>query len=82
MHIAGEEDPAFSIALQLQTMGIANKANRCSAGIGIWTNSRGVFFRSYPSQGGAPCVAAIFPGEHEYPGPDLIVKFFKEQVKK
>ena len=38
----------------------------------------------YPSKDGAPVVAFIHGGDHKYPteGPELIVKFFKDQVKK
>jgi len=81
LHIAGENDPLVKYAWQKATIEALVKLNGCSAGR-AW--EKDVNCTIYPSATGNPVVTAIHPGDHSYPkqAPAVIVKFFKEQVKK
>ncbi|MFZ4764796.1 MAG: alpha/beta hydrolase family esterase [Roseimicrobium sp.] len=80
LHIAGEADPLVKYAWQQLMMEALRKLNQCAEGQawGLDTNCT-----LYPSKLGAPVITAIHPGTHKYPeqAPEVIVKFFKSQVK-
>ena len=79
MHLAGEKDELVKFAWQEQTIVELKKLNQCGEG-GPWATHCTL----YPSPLGAPIVTMIHPGTHAFPrtAPALIVKFFKEQVKR
>jgi polyhydroxybutyrate depolymerase len=78
LHFAGEADPLVKFAWQKQTIDALLKLNQCGEG-----QPWGKFCTLYPSKVGAPVVAFIHPGKHEFhqDEPAAIVKFFKEQTK-
>jgi polyhydroxybutyrate depolymerase len=80
LHIAGENDPLVKYAWQTAMIEALRKLNQCEAGK-PWELDANCTF--YPSKIGAPLVTAIHPGDHKYPeqAPEVIVKFFKSQVK-
>jgi polyhydroxybutyrate depolymerase len=84
MHIAGEMDEIVPLAAQTKAMEAIRKLNHCDDTGKPWANSGKLIGTLYPSDKGAPFVAVLHPGGHPYPpeAAELIVKFFKEQVKK
>jgi len=79
MHIAGEQDTLVPFAFQKRAMAEVRKINGCEAEGKEWAKGCTL----YKSKGGTPFVSMICPGDHTFPAeaPELIVKFFKEQVK-
>ncbi len=80
MHLAGRQNPLVKFAWQELTMQRVRKINRCQEGSKTWAQNGTL----YPSETGAPFVSYIHDGTHKYPaeGPALIVRFFKEHVKR
>jgi polyhydroxybutyrate depolymerase len=78
LHVAGEKDSLVKFEWQRQTMDVLRRINQCGDGE-PWEPECTL----YPSKIGAPVVAFIHPGGHEFPAkaPGLIVKFFKQQAK-
>lgn len=76
LHIAGENDPLVKFAWQQRTMDAVRRLNQCGEGQ-PWDKSCTL----YPSKAGAPVVAFIHSGGHQFPAdaPAAIVKFFKAQ---
>lgn len=84
LHVAGEKDDIVPFEAQKRTMDAARKVNGCDPEGKPWATAGKLVGTIYPSKGGTPFVAVIHPGTHQYPdeAPELIVKFFKEQVRK
>jgi polyhydroxybutyrate depolymerase len=80
IHFAGEADPLVKFEWQQKTIDAVLKLNECGAAQ-PWGDLK--FCKLYSSKLGAPVVAFIHPGNHQFhPGsPAAIVKFFKEQAK-
>ncbi len=80
MHLAGRNDALVKFEWQERTMQRVREINQCSADGEPW----GKIGTLYPSENGAPFLAMSHEGTHKYPdkAPELIVKFFKEHVKK
>lgn len=76
MHIAGENDRLVKFAWQQRAMQRVRQINRCAAEGKPWADDCTL----YPSDDGAPLVAYIHAGTHQYPrsAPPLIVRFFQE----
>lgn len=81
MHLAGEKDPLVKYEWQKLTMDALRKLNGTTEGK-AWELDKDCTV--YPSATGTPVITAIHPGGHEYPkrAPEVIIKFFKSQVKK
>ncbi len=81
LHIAGEKDPLVKFAWQKAMIDALLRLNQCSAGV-AWEKDPNCTF--YASASGNPVITAIHPGDHSYPkqAPAVIVKFFKDQVRK
>jgi len=78
-HLAGENDPLVKFEWQKATIDAVRKLNECGDGK-PWEKDCTL----YESKIGAPVVAYIHPGRHNFP-PDaagVIVKFFKEHALK
>ena len=80
LHIAGESDPLVKYEWQKATIKAVRVLNGCGEGE-AWELDP--LCTIYPSVNGNPVVTAIHPGNHSFPrqAPDVIVKFFKSQVK-
>ncbi|HOK05269.1 MAG TPA: prolyl oligopeptidase family serine peptidase [Victivallales bacterium] len=78
MHIAGENDQLVKFEWQKQTIDMLLKLNNCSEGK-PWNEHCTI----YPSKTGTPVVIYLHQKGHSLPSDarELIVKFFKEQVK-
>jgi polyhydroxybutyrate depolymerase len=80
IHAASEKDPLVTFAMQQRTLERVKKLDGCEDKGEEW--ARGCL--RYPSKSGTPVVIYLHDEGHKYPEatPALIVKFFKEQVKK
>ncbi len=80
LHVAGRKDPLVRFAWQELTMAAVRTLNGCEEKGKEWAE-RCVL---YPSAKDAPVVTFIHDGDHAYPkeAPALIVRFFREQVRK
>lgn len=78
MHIAGTRDPLVKYAWQEMSMAKVKQINQCEAEGRPWAKDCTL----YASKVGAPFVAFIHQGTHNFPNeaPALIAKFFKEQA--
>ena len=78
LHLAGEKDSLVKFEWQQQTIDVLRRINQCGDGE-PWEPGCTL----YPSKIGAPVVAFIHPGVHEFPAkaPAIIVKFFKQHAK-
>jgi polyhydroxybutyrate depolymerase len=58
------------------------KRNGCDESGKSWAKSGALVGTLYPSKTGTPFVSLIYPGPHSLPdkAPELIVRYFKEQV--
>ncbi len=76
MVLGGKSDPLVKFAWQELTMNAVRKVNGCAATGEPWDKQCTI----YPSKGGTPLVAFVFPGGHQFnpAAPALIMKFFKE----
>lgn len=84
IHVAGENDPLVKFAWQQATFAAVRRFNGC-ADEGKPYAKEGVLEATlFTSTRGAPLVAAIHQGGHEYPkgSSELIVRFFKENPRK
>jgi polyhydroxybutyrate depolymerase len=79
-HAASEKDPLVTFAMQQRTLDRVKKLNNCDDKPEDWAKG----CQLYKSQSGTPVVIFLHDEGHKYPEgvPALIVKFFKEQVKK
>jgi polyhydroxybutyrate depolymerase len=79
-HAASEQDPLVTFAMQTRTLDRVKKLNGCSEKGEDWAKGCTL----YPSNNGSPVVIFLHGEGHKYPAetPGLIVKFFKEQVRK
>jgi len=75
LHLAGENDPLVKFEWQKATVDSVRKLNQCGEGR-PWEQDCTL----YESKIGAPVVAYIHPGKHNFPpqAADVIVKFFKD----
>jgi len=80
LHLAGEKDPLVKFEWQMRAVAALRAFNGCDEQGKDWDMGCTL----YPSSKDAPVVTFIHPGTHQYPaeGPALIVKFFKEHVRK
>jgi polyhydroxybutyrate depolymerase len=80
LHLAGEKDPLVKFEMQMRAVAVIRAFNGCEDQGKEWDKGCTL----YPSSKDAPVVTFIHPGTHTYPseGPALIVKFFKEHVRK
>lgn len=76
MHLAGRNDQLVKFAWQERTMQTVKRINGCRGDGVAWAPNATLF----PSDRGAPFVAFIHDGGHQYPreAPELIVRFFQE----
>lgn len=79
-HATSEKDPLVTFAMQSRTLDRVKQLNGCNDKGEEWAKG----CTSYPSKKGSPVVIYLHDEGHKYPEatPALIVKFFKEQVKK
>ncbi len=79
LHLAGQKDPLVKFDWQMQGLVQAKARNGCEETGKEWAPGCTV----YASSKQAPVVTFIHPGDHAYPkeGPELVVKFFREQVR-
>ncbi|MCC6797668.1 MAG: prolyl oligopeptidase family serine peptidase [Candidatus Hydrogenedentes bacterium] len=84
LHVAGEKDELVRYSWQQSTMNEVRKINQCEATGKPWENAGPLVGTIYPSPIGAPFVTLIHSGSHKFPeqAPALIVKFFKDKVRK
>lgn len=84
LHLAGEKDPIAPFEAQQRTMEECRRRLGCEAEGREWANAGPLAGTLYPSPTGAPFVSLIHPGGHEFPAeaPGLIVRFFKEHVRR
>lgn len=84
LHITGEADETVKFANQEQSIAAVRKYNECETAGKPWAKSGKLVGTKYVGKDGADVVAVIHPGTHKYPeeAPELIVKFFREHVKK
>jgi polyhydroxybutyrate depolymerase len=80
LHVAGENDPLVKFAWQKLMIDKVRQINQCGESQ-PWELDKTCTL--YPSKVGAPVITAIHPGTHNYPkeAPEVIVKFFKSQMK-
>lgn len=80
LQVAGENDPLVKFAWQQAQITALIALNQCGASQ-PWELDKNCSY--YPSKIGCPVITAIHPGTHTYPkeAPEVIVKFFKSQVK-
>ncbi len=80
LHVAGEKDPLVKFETQMRAITAVRALNGCEDQGKDWDKGCTL----YPSSKDAPVVTFIHPGTHAYPkeAPALIVKFFKEHVRK
>lgn len=78
MHFAGEADPLVKFAWQKATIDRLRELNQCGEG-----QPYAELTTQYPSKIGAPVVAFVHPGGHQFVSaePALMVRFFKEHAK-
>ena len=78
IHIAGQTDPLVKFEWQQRTMEVVRRNNGC-VGKGV---ERDKFCTEYASPKGAPFVAFVHGGGHEFPteAPAAMVRFFKGQA--
>jgi polyhydroxybutyrate depolymerase len=79
-HIAGESDPLVKMTLQQRTIDAVKKLNQCESDGKDWAKH----CKRYESKSGAPLITYIHAGDHKFAQESvpLIVKFFKEHVRK
>jgi len=79
-HSASEKDPIVAYAMQKRTIDRVKKLDGCDDKGKEWAKG----CTQYSSKNGPPVVVHLHDEGHKYPEgvPELIVKFFKEQVKK
>ena len=79
-HAAGEKDPLVKFEWQQRAVASVRAFNGCEEQGKEWDKGCTI----YSSSKDAPVVTFIHPGTHAYPAeaPALIVKFFKENVRK
>jgi len=84
LHVAGEKDEIVPFASQKRMMDAVRTLNGCDTEGKPWATAGPLVGTLYPSKTGTPFVSVIYPGPHKLPdeAPGLIVKFFKENVKK
>jgi len=84
LHVAGETDALVKYAWQQLTINAVRKINGCDETAKPWGKSGDLVGIQYPSKTGTPFVTLISPGAHPFPreAPALIVRFFKEHVRK
>ena len=77
MHVAGRADAIVAFDSQERTMAAVRRANGCTGEGAPWAGN----CTRWESPLGAPFVAMILPGGHEYPrqAPPVIVRFLREQ---
>ncbi len=80
LHLAGSADPLVKFEWQKLTMDKVRQLNGCAAEGEAWAPLATL----YGSQSGNPVVTFIHPGGHQFvrEAPALIVRFFKEHMKK
>lgn len=78
-HAAGTKDPLVRFAAQERTIARVKALNGCDVPGQDWAPGA----RRFPSPQGTPVVVYTHDGGHEYPAavPDLIVRFFREEVR-
>ena len=78
MHSAGSKDPLVKFEWQQTAMDKVKQINQCEGEGKPWATNCTL----YPSKVGAPFVAFIHPGGHQFPPGEaaLIARFFKEQA--
>jgi len=78
LHFAGEADPLVKFAWQKATIDRLREINQCGEGQPYADQTT-----LYPSKIGAPVVAFVHPGGHQFVSdePALMVRFFKEHAK-
>ena len=84
LHVAGKTDPLVKYEWQEQMVQAVRKLNGC-AEIGVpWASAGELTGTLYPSANGTPVVTLIHPGGHVFlkETPELIVRFFKENVRR
>jgi len=79
-HAASEKDPLVTFAMQQRTLDRVKKLNGCGDAGEEWAKG----CQRFASKSGPPVVIYLHDEGHKYPEatPELIVKFFKDQVKK
>jgi polyhydroxybutyrate depolymerase len=84
LELAGKGDNVVGWEPQQNTMEAVRRLNGCQSAGRPWNQGSKVVATLYPSPTGTPFVSVIHPGGHTVPKPtgQLIVRFFKEQVKK
>ncbi len=84
LHLAGETDPLVKFAWQEKMIQAVSKLNGCAESGGPWASSGDLAGTLYLSAAGTPLITLIHPGGHQFPkeAPALIVRFFKENVRK
>jgi len=84
LHVAGQNDHLVKYEWQQMTMKAVRKINGCSETGTPWASSGPLTGTIYPSPSGTPLVTLIHPGTNVFPPetPALIVRFFKEHVRK
>lgn|GEM_PF-1508425 len=84
LHLAGETDPLVKYEWQDWMIQIDRKLNGCEKTGVPWASSGDLTGTLYPSKSGTPVVTLLHPGGHTFPkeAPELIVRFFKENVRK
>lgn len=80
MVVAGEKDPLVKIAKQREQIEALKKLDGCTEAGTEWAKGSVI----YRSKAGTPVVTLIHPGGHVLPAaaPGLIVRFFREHVRK
>ncbi len=83
IHVAGQNDPLVKFAWQEATFAAVRRFNGCAEEGKPWAKDGVLDATIYASSKGAPLVAAIHGGGHEYAkgSTELIVRFFKENPK-
>lgn len=83
IHVAGENDPLVKFAWQQATFVAVRRFNHCADSPKPWAKEGVLTASIYESERGAPLVAALHAGAHEYPqgASELIARFFKAQVR-
>ena len=84
MQISGKNDEIVPFAGQQRIMEVIRTLNHCEPDGKPWATAGTLVGTLYPSKIGAPFVFVVHPGTHKFPAeaPELIVKFFKENVRK
>jgi polyhydroxybutyrate depolymerase len=83
IHVAGEKDPLVKFTWQQATFAAVRRFNACSEEGKPWAKEGVLNATIFASAKGAPLVAAIHGGGHEYAkgSTELIVRFFSENPK-